>query len=166
MMQVSKTLMRSCAGLLALCGSLQATALSAEINANDCFAGTLKIMDHSKAYTTATYHMRGTRQLDKGPPSMQRMSGECMGFIVIKFGEIELGKGACQYTDPEGDKYIVDQSRKGATLNWQIVSGTGKYKNMEGTGVYLNYDAFPILGKRTEYQQCIRTRGEVSLSAQ
>lgn len=165
-MRDAKTLMRSYAGFLALCGSLQAPALGAEIDANDCFAGTLKIMDHSNAYTTATYHMRGTRQLDKGPPSMLRMSGECMGFIVIKLGKIELGKGACQYTDPEGDKYIVDQGRKGTTLNWQIVSGTGKYQSMDGHGVYLDYDAFPILGKRTEYQQCIRTRGEVSLSAQ
>lgn len=164
-MQAAKTLMRTYVGLLTLCGSLQEAALGAEIDANDCFAGTLKIMDHSKAYTTATYHMRGTRQLHKGPHSMQRMSGECMGFIVIKFGDIELGKGACQYTDPDGDRYIVDQSRKGATLNWQIASGTGKYQNMDGSGIYVDYDAFPILGERTEYQQCIRTKGEVSLSA-
>ncbi len=163
-MQAAKTLIHTCAGLLAACGSLQAMALETEIDANDCFAGTLEIMDHSRAYATATYHMRGTRQLERGPKSMQRMSGECMGFIVIKSGEIELGKGACQYTDPEGDKYIVDQSRRGPTLIWQVVSGTGKYQSMSGNGVYLDYDAYPVIGKRTEYQQCIRTTGEVSLS--
>jgi hypothetical protein len=89
----------------------------------------LKIGDR----TVGTYELIGVHHNDSGGDNMGL---RCLGAYEIAGAGIVHGHGACIYADQAGDQIMTTYEDHGNDGTETLVSGTGKFAGISGTGEY------------------------------
>jgi hypothetical protein len=72
---------------------------------------------------------------DSGRSIFNNMGTRCISLEEI-VGNVRHARGGCTFTDNDGDQIMLTLDRKGDAGNATLVSGTGKFIGISGTGEY------------------------------
>ena len=104
-------------------------------------SGTFKYLAMGKEHAHMSYESLGSIIPDPGKTIFKNSSVHCLGAFHAINGHYDDDKGACLYTDSDGDQFFVTYQGKGdlgqgAKGNYEYVGGTGKYAGLKGSGEY------------------------------
>ncbi len=136
-----KKILKWVAGItLASCCSLvvaEALPKAGNINLQSINKG-LSMDKYTEEYTHGTITGVTFNEQQKGP---MHMGKSACSFSIFTHKEINKSVGFCGYEDKDGDKIFIQyEGASDAKGEWngtdQIIGGTGKYKNIQGSGPY------------------------------
>lgn len=136
---MKRKLISGVAGVLCLLGVSSVSAQVAKEGKYDnqgCYIGPHYVIAHSKDQMAGSYAAYG---VNLGSPGQlfHNASGACYGSWTLINGEFN-DSGACEVTDPDGDKFLGLYSRKNQENgSWRVTGGTGKYNGMVNTGYFI-----------------------------
>jgi hypothetical protein len=128
---------------------------------NLCLGGALPVIAHSDKHLAGVLDLYGP-MVSNVPSGLYHLNGiHCQGGWSVIDGVYEEN-GFCETTDPDGDKQFGRYARTGATGEWKVLSGTGKYAGMSGGGSYTPVGQF---AQRADggLQNCNRATGTYRL---
>jgi hypothetical protein len=80
-----------------------------------------------------SFEVDGVTRNDTGGAMFDNFGFRCVG-NVESIGSARTGHGVCTYTDKDGDQILQTYDQQGSAGGVTLVSGSGKFAGISGTG--------------------------------
>lgn len=147
--------------LLAAAVVLPQNTHATEINyeAVHCFGGETQAFRYEDHYLAYSMRFTGTVRITKSDSTFGPMfSSQCVGVGAVVDGAPE-SRGYCEFFDGDGDRLFESFERTGTEGKTRLLSGTGKYEGVTGSGTYVlvNYPRGLAKGTFSNCSEAIET---------
>jgi hypothetical protein len=99
---------------------------------DECWVGDGPVLTHSDKIMAGSFKAYGISAAAKPGSPNYNAAGTCVGSWTLINGEYNE-TSACEYVDPDKDKFFGVASRKNDEGVWRVIGGTGKYAGMTST---------------------------------
>jgi hypothetical protein len=125
-----------------------------------CFSGKVMALESTADITALSVDSLGivTHSTAK---EFENASGHCVGYVRIMAGK-SVGKGLCKFLGSEGDSSVLEWDLTGTESPWSFLSGTGKFKGIQGGGLWKNVASGKPIAEGT-VQNCDKAWGKYKL---